>query len=147
MTDRSKQIIPDLAAVARCLDETFLISDLLAKFKMPADNQKIFINDLRELHLELKQSGYSREHYLDKIEAFLRKNIIVGDKNEKNRSMFEDDIICNLLEPNGKGWQKGKLKLCFEFIPEEDETIIFQEPPLKRQISSLVLSGLNRVTI
>jgi hypothetical protein len=24
-----------------------------------------------------------------------------------------------LLSPEGKGWQKGKLKICFEFIPEE----------------------------
>jgi KGK domain len=137
MTDRSKQIIPDTEAVARCFDGTFLISDLLANLKMPADSQKIFINDLRKLHLELKQSGYSREYYLDKIEAFLRENTIAGTKNETSKNIFEDDIICTLLEPNGKGWQKGKLKLCFEFIPEEIEHTITREKPAETHQSPL----------
>lgn len=30
---------------------------------------------------------------------------------------------CNLLQPDGKGWQKGKLRLCFEFTPGENENL------------------------
>jgi hypothetical protein len=133
MTDRAKQIIPDSQAVALCLNKTFLISDLLTVFKTPQEKQKIFVNDLNALHLELKQGGYSREHYLNKIEAFIQENI----KNETFSKEIEDDIDCSLLEPNGKGWQKGKLKLCFEFIPEENEFITLEEKPVENQSSSL----------
>jgi hypothetical protein len=26
---------------------------------------------------------------------------------------------CKLLSPKGGGWQKGKIRICFEFIPDE----------------------------
>ena len=42
-----------------------------------------------------------------------------------------------LLQPDGKGWQKGKLKLCFEFIPEELAPIATQEPPAEIHSSPL----------
>ncbi len=137
MIDRSKQIIPDVEAVARCLDGTFLISDLLEKFKMPVDNQKTFVTQLRTLHLELKHSGYSREYYLDKMETFLDKNTIIENKDETFRDILDDGINCNLLQPDGTGWQKGKLKICFEFIPEEDEPIAIQEKSAEIHYSPL----------
>jgi KGK domain len=133
MTDRSKQIIPDSQAVALCLNGTFLISDLLAAFKTPQEKQKTFIDDLNKLHLELKQGGYSREHYLNKIGAFIGENIT----SETLKKAIEGDIDCSLLEPSGKGWQKGKLKLCFEFTPEENESMVLEEKPVKNQSSPL----------
>jgi KGK domain len=137
MIDQSNQIIPDSQSVVRCLDETFLISDLLEKFKIPVDDQKTFLIQLRTLHLELKHSGYSRECYLDKIETFLDRNTIIENKGETFREVFEDGVNCNLLQPEGKGWQKGKLKICFEFIPEEPESLATQEKPVKTQSSPL----------
>lgn len=44
MNTQPKRIIPDLQAVARCPDGTFLISELLGNLKPPADNQESFIN-------------------------------------------------------------------------------------------------------
>jgi hypothetical protein len=119
----SKQIIPDLESVARCSNETFVISDLLKKIAAPVNIQQSFVTQLENLHLELKHAGYSREYYLNKIEAFLGKNKITQNENETFREAIEDGINCNLLQPDARGWQKGKLKLCFEFIPEESEIV------------------------
>jgi KGK domain len=35
-------------------------------------------------------------------------------------NIFASGTNVLLLALDGKGWQKGKLKMCFEFIPEED---------------------------
>jgi KGK domain len=48
-----------------------------------------------------------------------------------------DGTNVSLLQPDGKGWQKGKLKLCFEFIPEEPETTATQEKPTETNPSPL----------
>jgi hypothetical protein len=42
-------------------------------------------------------------------------------------AMFMNGTNISLLSLNGKGWQKGKLRMCFEFIPEEDEPIATKE--------------------
>ncbi len=135
--DRHKQIFPDLDAVARCLDGTFVISDLLRNFKTPDNNRESFLEELNALHLSLKQSGYSKDYYLDKIETFIEKNTVIEDKNESLEKIFEDGMNCSLLQPDGKGWQKGKLKICFEFIPEENEPIATQEKPIQTHSSPL----------
>jgi KGK domain len=127
MNNQNKQIIPDLQAVAHCSDGTFLISDLLENLKPPLDDQESFINQLKTLHLELKAGGYSRDHYRDKIEAFIKNNTIIENKEIAIIELFEDGIDCNLLQPDGKGWQKGKLTMCFQFTPEESESILTKE--------------------
>jgi KGK domain len=124
MTNQPKQIIPDLQAVAHFLFGTFLISDLLEGIKAPIDDPESFINQLRELHLELKNGGYSRDHYQDKVEVFIANNTIIEDEENVVIKLFEDGIDCKLLQPDGKGWQKGKLRICFEFTPENNENLI-----------------------
>lgn len=34
---------------------------------------------------------------------------------------FGDGVECELLSPRGGGWQKGKVRICFEFIPDQPE--------------------------
>ena len=46
-------------------------------------------------------------------------------------------MTCNLLQPDGKGWQKGKLKICFEFTPEEAELVSTQDKPVVTHSSPL----------
>ena len=117
--------------------QTFLISDLLENLKMPVDNSETFVAELRTLHLELKHSGYSKEHYLNKIETFINENTNIENKDEAFLDAFDNGINCNLLQPNGNGWQKGRLKICFEFIPEEPEPITIQEKAIPTQPSPL----------
>jgi KGK domain len=42
-------------------------------------------------------------------------------------SILIDGTNISLLQPDSKGWQKGKLKLSFEFIPEVTEIVASQE--------------------
>ncbi|MBN3907677.1 MAG: hypothetical protein HWQ35_14285 [Nostoc sp. NMS1] len=40
--------------------------------------------------------------------------------NEEEASKWlEDGVICKLLLANGGGWQKGKIRIVFEFIPDK----------------------------
>ncbi len=137
MSDKYKQIIPNDQSVVRYLDETFLISDLLESFKMPVNNSEAFITELRILHLGLKHSGYSKEHYLSKIETFINESTNIENKYEAFLDLFDDGINCNLLQPNGNGWQKGRLKICFEFIPEEPDPVAPQNKPAATHSSPL----------
>jgi hypothetical protein len=138
MNNQNKQIIPDSQAVANCQDGTFLIGDLLEKLKSSIDDQGSFANQLKALSLELKAKGHSRDHRRDKIEAFIDENTDIANKETNTIELFENGVDCNLLQLDGKGWQKGKLRICFEFIPEDDEDlIIMQENPVNIHDSSL----------
>jgi KGK domain len=52
-------------------------------------------------------------------------------------NILVDGTSISLLQPDGKGWQKGKLKICFEFIPEELEPLSMQESPITAHFSPL----------
>ncbi len=41
------------------------------------------------------------------------------------------------MQPDGRGWQKGKLKICFEFIPEEPESVAMQSKSVETNSSPL----------
>jgi hypothetical protein len=65
---------------------------------------------------------------------------------------FISGITVSLLQPGLKGWQKGKLTMCFQFTPEEDEPISMKEniiettqSPLDeiRQLASVFLNDQN----
>ena len=52
-------------------------------------------------------------------------------------NILMDGTSISLLQPDGKGWQKGKLKMCFEFIPEEPEPPAMQESLITAHLSPL----------
>jgi KGK domain len=56
---------------------------------------------------------------------------------ETAMNCFVDGVAVSLLQPDGKGWQKGKLKMCFEFTPEVDKPVVIEENLLATQDSSL----------
>ncbi len=120
MNNQNKQIIPELQSVINCLDGTSLLSDLLKELKPPVNNQ------LKTLHRELKAMS-NVYLYRDRMDAFVRERISVEDTETAITKLLENGLNCNLLQPDGKGWQKGKLTMCFQFTPEENETILTQE--------------------
>jgi KGK domain len=120
MNNQNKQIIPELQSVVNCLDGTSLLSDLLKELKPPVDNQ------LKILHRELKAEN-NVYLYRDRMEAFINRKIPIESKEMTITELLEDGLDCNLLQPDGKGWQKGKLTMCFQFTPEENEFISTQE--------------------
>jgi hypothetical protein len=64
---------------------------------------------------------------------------IVFPKPDKQSvlNIFITGTNISLLSLDGKGWQKGKLKICFEFIPEEEKSPTIKENSLTGQYSSL----------
>jgi KGK domain len=56
---------------------------------------------------------------------------------EATMNYFIEGVTVSLLEPDGKGWQKGRLKICFEFIPEKDKSVNTEETSATTQDSSL----------
>jgi KGK domain len=133
MTDRPNQIIPDSNSVVRCLDPemieildshgTFIVSEILEKIKEPVN--PIFSREkIYNIFDQSRTRGrYSKDAYYND----LNDAIIQNDTNTSTIiNMLMNGTDCNLLQPDGKGWQKGKLKICFEFIPEESDVVVPQ---------------------
>jgi KGK domain len=141
-----KQIIPDPQDVAHCPDGTFLIGDLLEILKTPVSEHKSFTEQLEVLHSELKAGGFSRDHYREKIEDFIENTDVVESKRETIMKSAENGINCSLLQPNSKGWQKGKLKICLEFIPDDEPEIpVAQED--RAELAQSPLDEIRQLTI
>jgi KGK domain len=150
MTDRQKQIIPDSQAVVSCFNpeilkildshSTFTINELLKTIKIVGVDRTSFRDELKTLIIALQKEGNNTQSVMSKLTTF-----VDGDKiNESRYTSYEilrkalwNGTECNLLQPDEKGWQKGKLKICFEFIPEEDEHIATQTTPVENQPSPL----------
>jgi hypothetical protein len=154
MNDRSKQIIPDYQSVACCLDPemleildshgTFVISELLEMLKesrvdsIDFVEKAAFLEKLTSTITGVVQQGHSQQYLMSKVSTFIKGSILDPNKdNLKINNALLSGINCNLLQPDGKGWQKGKLKLCFEFIPEETEPVATQENPTETYPSPL----------
>jgi hypothetical protein len=144
MTDRSKQIIPDSEAVARFLDPkileifgshgTFTVSELLEQIKEPIE-PVLSREKINAIFTEARSNGsYSNGNFYND----LQQAILFQDNNVATiANMLLNGTLCNLLQTDGKGWQKGKLKICFEFIPEEADSIAIQEKPAEPHLSPL----------
>jgi KGK domain len=129
MTDRSKQIIPDSQAVVSCFNPetleildshgTFIISELLEIIQQPI-SQSFSKEKVDILFQKVRSVGsYTNKDFLNElIKDFIVMESIMGT--------FINGTECNLLQPDGKGWQKGKLKICFEFVPEESDSLAHQ---------------------
>jgi hypothetical protein len=62
------------------------------------------------------------------LKAAMRNFFQSGHKGESPRlKWLKDGVPCEVLRVHGDGWQKGKLKLCIEFIPDNPEA--FQQKP------------------
>jgi hypothetical protein len=141
MTDTAKQIIPDPNSVIRCLDSemlealnshgTFVMSDLLEEVG-EAEDSTILIEELYAIFSATRSDGrYSFDKFNKNIsESIGLENIVILRMLMKGKN-------CSLLQPNSKGWQTGKLKLCFEFIPDETESEENNEKPTQTDRSPL----------
>jgi KGK domain len=154
MNDRAKQIIPDSQSVVRCLDPeileildshgTFVLSELLEMLRESSIDTvdkiapTVFIDKLTNISEEVAQRGYSKEYLAAKVLSFIKNSGFYPNQgNLKISDAFLSGVNCNLLQPDGKGWQKGKLKVCFEFIPEEPDPLATQEKLTETHFSPL----------
>jgi KGK domain len=154
MIDQPKQIIPDSDAVARFIDRetlktldssgTFVIGELLEKLKGSSNvdfvDRSAFIDKLISMIVNIMHSGHSREYLVNKVSTFIKGSEIDENKDISSRiinSALFDGMTCNLLQSDGRGWQKGTLKMCLEFIPEETEVVEMQKEIVKTRVSPL----------
>jgi KGK domain len=58
------------------------------------------------------------------ISQVLKEQSKGGIHPQRSNNLFDQGMDCELLSSNGKGWQKGKVRVtvCFEFYPEEVES-------------------------
>lgn len=57
------------------------------------------------------------------LKAAIRNFFQSGHKGESPRLQWlKDGVPCEVLRVYGDGWQKGKLKIYIEFIPDNPET-------------------------
>jgi KGK domain len=154
MNNQSKQIIPTSQTVARCIDEEIV--------EMLDSHSTFTIMELIEI---IKLSGVDRASYRDELMSMIAKgnlnhtpfqtelvSFIHGDKIKESkytsyeilRKALLDGTECTLLQDDGKGWQKGKLKICLEFIPEDNEDLVIaQENSVK--IAQSPLDGIRQL--
>ncbi len=60
---------------------------------------------------------FRAEEFLDKLSTK------VEGKREKELKWINDGVACQVLDAtNNKGWMKGRLRLCVEFIPDTLES-------------------------
>lgn len=151
MNNQSKQIIPDTDAVICLLDET--ITERLNyhdtyKSESLLDQlweSEFIVNDMFELLEEVLEKVYHNESNINnstlarKIRAFIEENREANSDNINQSAMiksFSEGVSCNLLQPNGRGWQKGQLKICFEFIAEDDKDLVITKESLAKTSES-----------
>lgn len=65
------------------------------------------------------------------------QDLLIELNGETAINCFTNGAVVSLLQPDGNGWQKGTLKICFELILEEDEPVATAENSIKTQCSSL----------
>jgi len=81
-----------------------------------------FINGDEVISIENKDDNVLIGHHTYKAKDFLNR---VGEHiNHHKREMWiEKGVDCTMLSPN-QSWQKGKIKICLQFIPDRPESVL-----------------------
>jgi hypothetical protein len=144
MNDQSKQIISDSESVTRFTDREmlkilnshslFTIAELLEKLQK-STNPTICREKVDAIFVRSRSNGgYSKSDYFND----LQNAILSKDTNLVTIvSILLKGTSCSVLQPDGTGWQKGNLKLCFEFTPEENKPVPIQKKSVEAHRSPL----------
>jgi hypothetical protein len=125
MNNQTKQIIPDSQAVIQCFDKdtletldshsTFTINELLERIKR-SHFGSLSVYDVDEFFRKIRSvSNYGPPDFFKEFNSIFDRKL----NRKKIADILVDGTEVVLLQLDGKGWQKGTLKICFEFIPEE----------------------------
>jgi hypothetical protein len=86
---------------------------------MNEPNRIINPNDVISVN---KDDNVLMSHHTYKVQEFLDRLGHHIDRHKIDRWTI-DGVPCELLSPC-QGWQKGKIKICLQFIPDEPESIL-----------------------
>lgn len=81
-----------------------------------------FINSDEVISIDNEEDNVLIGHYTYKAEEFLNRLGKLIDHNKKEK-WIDKGVPCKMLSPNQQ-WQKGKIKICLQFIPEQPESIL-----------------------
>ncbi|NJL83256.1 MAG: hypothetical protein HC890_10420 [Chloroflexaceae bacterium] len=68
---------------------------------------------------ERETVGLPKTQRVDDLIDYVVARLTVHPEGKK---IYQKGISVELLKPDAKGWRKGKLKLCIQFIPDEPES-------------------------
>ena len=80
------------------------------------------INSDEVISIDDKDDNVLLGHHTYKAEEFLHRLGKHIDRNKKEK-WIDKGVPCKLLSPN-QNWQKGKIKICLQFIPEQPESVL-----------------------
>lgn len=86
------------------------------------ENSERMINGNEVVSIKDPDDNVLLGHHTYKAEEFLNRLGKHIDRHKKER-WIEKGLLCKLLAPN-QNWQKGKIKICLQFIPEQPESVL-----------------------
>ncbi|MBD2243228.1 KGK domain-containing protein [Nostoc sp. FACHB-888] len=93
----------------------------------------LYDDDVVSMDKEISFTGNTTSTCGELIESL--KDLAFGE-NTSHRNETEDGITCKVLLVKGGGWQKGRLRLRLDFLPDEPEvpqqrpSVVSVESPL-----------------
>lgn len=80
------------------------------------------INGDEVISINDKEDNVLIDHHTYTAEEFLNRLGMHIDYHKKDK-WIEKGVPCKMLAPNQQ-WQKGKIKICLQFIPDQPESIL-----------------------
>ena len=81
-----------------------------------------FINGEEVISINNKDDNILISHHTYKAGDFLQELAQNINYSKGNKWLFEG-IDCEIMSPN-QNWQKGKIKICVQFIPDRPESVL-----------------------
>ena len=86
------------------------------------ENTKIEIEGSEVISISDKDENILLNHHTYKAEEFIAR-LAQSINYNKAQKWLSDGVACEILSPN-QNWQKGKIKICLQFIPEQPESVL-----------------------
>lgn len=81
-----------------------------------------FINGDEVISIDDDQENILIDHRTYKSKDFLQK-LAQNIHYSKGEKWLTEGVACEILSPH-QNWQKGKIKICLQFIPEQPESVL-----------------------
>lgn len=82
-----------------------------------------FLDNHDVVHIKNDRFDFDKTTKIEQIKEKMNNWIRERFKQSINKYMFPDFLKnCEVLKADGKGWQKGQIRIRFEFIPDDPES-------------------------
>lgn len=102
------------------------------KFESLKENEIVSLDiDAEKTRIVLKQPTYKVSEFVKALKSLIntyddtltcyKQSGVEFRVTKENVGWFSEGVECQVLKPDNKGWQKGKVRLSLEFCPDEPE--------------------------